>query len=469
MAWQRARRWTSAIPIRPSLRSRLVGWFVAVLTGTLIVFAAVLYLSVRYGLWREFDLRLQHEADSSRSVLAPYWTPDGISAPTYINPLPENDPRWVEVWSTDGRRLFASPRAEAQHLPDIGAPVTTARRSTRSASGEPVRVLDAASDIIGLPVIVRVVQSEIQVRTVLRTIAGLIGVAFFGCLAISVWGGQRITRKALRPMEQLVNQTADISVERLPHGIDIAGADAEVTAVAAAFTTALQRLDVSFQQSRRFSADASHELRTPLTSIRTVGQVALQSTRDTQGYKDAIGSMVEDAERLTRLLDTLLLLARSDAQQLELIHTRIELAALLTQVVEQLEVLSAEKGQQLNLRTTPASVVGDPGVLSLAITNLLDNAIRYTPAHGRINVSIADEGTHVVVSVQDSGPGIAPEHHARLFDRFYRVDGTRSRQSGGTGLGLSIAAWAAAAHRGRISVESTVGVGSTFRLELPRL
>ncbi len=450
-----------------SLRTKLVAWFVALLTVTLLAFATILFLSVQYGLWREFDLGLEHGVDSARSVLAPYWTIDGISAPDFINPLPEDDPRWVEVWSLQGDRLFRSPRAEARPIAGLPAPDGSRLWSSSDAELGPVRILDAQSDIIGLPVLIRVLEPEARIRASLGAIAASIALGFAFSLGIAVWGGYRITRRALRPIEELVAQTAEVTAERLRHGVAIQGADDEVAAIASAFNTTLRRLDVSFDQARRFSTDASHELRTPVTSIRTVGQVALQNPDDHAGHREAIGSMVEDAERLARLLDTLLLLSRADARQIEMVRTRIDLGDLLRDVVAQLDVLREEKDQTVNVEAAPVAVLGDVGLIRMAIGNLLHNAIRYTPAGGRIDVSVAARDGRAIVAVQDSGPGIAPEHHARLFDRFYRVDEMRAAESGGTGLGLSIASWAATVHQGRITLESVVGQGSVFRLELP--
>lgn len=451
----------------PSLRTRLVTWFVALLTATLLGFATILFLSVQYGLWREFDLRLRHEVESVRGVLAPYWTIDGISAPDFINPLPDEDPRWVEVWSRQGDRLFRSPRAEAQVLDDVDPPGGTQLWSSSSGSAGRLRILDAETDIIGLPVVIRVVESEERLRATLHGIAWSIAAGLLCSLGLAVWGGYRLTRQALRPMDDLVAQTTAITAERLRHGVQVDGADREVTALAEAFNDTLRRLDVSFDQARRFSADASHELRTPLTSIRAVGQVALQGDDAQEGLRDAIASMVEDAERIARLLDTLLLLARADAQQVELTRTDVDLGQLLTELVAHIGVLSEEKDQALTLEAAPVVVSGDAGLLRLAIGNLLDNAIRYTPRGGRIDLSVVARGGRAMVRVRDTGPGIAPEHHARLFDRFYRVDDMRSNQSGGTGLGLSIAWWAADVHHGRISVDSAVGRGTEFCLDLP--
>ncbi|MCC7126213.1 MAG: heavy metal sensor histidine kinase [Acidobacteria bacterium] len=460
---------TSRPPGRWSLRARLIVWFVALLTATMAAFAAVLFFSVRYGLWGEFDRRLGQEVESARSVLGPYWTSGGISAPEFINPLPEHDRRWMEVWSPHGERLFRSPEAEAQPIDGLGEAITARVWSVSDAHARPMRVLDAPTEIIGMPVVIRVAQSEESIRALIRAIWLSIAASLAVGIGIAVWSGYGITRRALRPLEQLVAQTGEVTADGLRRGVQIDGADREVHAVAAAFNDTLGRLHVSFEQARRFSADASHELRTPLTSIRTVGQMALQQPLDAHQYREAIASIVEDTERLTRLLDALLLLSRADAQQTQLKKTRVSLDTLVRDAVEQCEVLAEEKQHQITVDTAAVTVDGDADVLRLAIGNLLDNAIRYTPEGGRIHVAVSDAHGRATVSVTDSGPGIAPEHQARVFDRFYRVDDMRSRQSGGTGLGLSIAAWAAAAHGGRVTLDSTPGTGSTFRLELTQV
>ncbi|MCC6164410.1 MAG: hypothetical protein IT182_13755 [Acidobacteria bacterium] len=492
---------------RPSLHTRVAAWLLLLLAVTLAAFAAVLYLAVSHGLWREFEARLAHEVDSTRSVLAPYWTQDGISEPAYINPIPAHDRRWVEVWSLTGARLFQSPQAVARPIDGVG-PATAARAvSTHDASGDPIRVLDVPTGIIGMPVIMRVVESESSLRAQLRSIRVLIVAGLLTCLLVAVLGSYGLTRYALRPLGDLVAQTADITADRLHNGVRIEGADREVFAVAEAFTRTLRRLDVSFEQAKRFSADASHELRTPITSIRTIGQVALQDATAVSGQREAIASMVEETEHLTRLLDALLLLARADAQQAPITLAPVDLGALTRDIADEWAVVSEDRQHTLLVDAPTLTIDGDASLLRLAIGNILGNAIRYTPPGGRIQVKVYTSGngqpatgnrsvqagtgqrapgtgtarqpsTDIAasrhsafpmarVSVQDSGPGIAPEHQALVFERFYRVDRGRSREAGGTGLGLSIAAWAATAHGGQVTVESTPGEGSTFMIDVP--
>ena len=452
---------------RASLRTRLVVWFAAVLAVTLLVFAVFLHVIVRRTLWRELDLRLHAQVDNSRARLAPLWTIDGLTEPTFIDPF-DDDGRWLEVWSPEGILLFRSPAAEARPV-GLGMPSRPMVVSFTAPGLGHARALDATTDIIGLPVVMRVIESEERVRTELRDLVWWTAAGLGLCLGVAAWGGYRLARRALQPMERLVEQAASVTAERLVHQFEVAHTDDEVGVLATAFNDTMRRLNVSFEQARRFSADASHELRTPVTAIRTVGQVVLQAGADADvaRYREAVGSIVEEAERLTSLLDTLLLLSRADAGRVEMRRAAVALDVLVRDVVTECEVLAEEKGQALTVDTVPASVDGDAGLLRLAITNLVDNAIRFTPSGGRIAVRVSTPAGAVRIDVQDTGPGIPAEHLPRLFDRFYRVDAGRARRVGGTGLGLSIVQWAIALHDGRVSVDSTPGVGSTFRIDVP--
>jgi signal transduction histidine kinase len=231
----------------------------------------------------------------------------------------------------------------------------------------------------------------------------------------------------------------------------------------------LSRLEAAFEQLRRFTADASHELRTPLTAIRSVGEVALQRSLSAPGYREVIGSMLEEVDRLTRLVESLLTLTRGESGRIQPVVAVVNLRELMTSVVEHLRVLAEEKEQGLTIQAAPdVSATCDPAILRQALVNVLDNAIKYTPSHGTIRVEVRRlSAEEAAVEVQDTGPGIAPAHHGRIFERFYRVDEGRSRESGGAGLGLATARWAVEVHGGRIELESEEGKGSLFRIVLP--
>jgi len=258
--------------------------------------------------------------------------------------------------------------------------------------------------------------------------------------------------------------TADNLGDRLP----VENPEDELGHLARVFNLSLARIEESFVRLRRFTADASHELRTPLTAIRAVGEVALQDHQEPERYREAIGSMLEEVDRLSRLVGSLLFLSRAEAgpvlsrQNLGLLDLARESAALI-------EILAQEKGQRLEVRgdrDLRADV--DALILRQALINLIDNAIKYSPRGSSIRIDVrADRAHEAIVEVADEGPGIAEPHRSHVFDRFYRVDKSRSREQGGAGLGLSIALWAVKAHGGRIEVQSEEGKGSTFRIALP--
>jgi signal transduction histidine kinase len=229
------------------------------------------------------------------------------------------------------------------------------------------------------------------------------------------------------------------------------------------------RFAAAFDQLRRFTADASHELRTPLTAIRSVGEVALQEERSRREYRDVIGSMLEEVDRLTRLVESLLTLSRADAGHVQLQRVDISLLALAREASSMVEVLGEEKRQRIDVEGDAGLIVSaDRLILRQAMVNLLDNAIKYSPVDSRISIRVARvAGNCVSMEIVDEGPGIPAEHQPYVFDRFYRVDKARMREWGGAGLGLSITRWAVEAHGGEISLQSKEGSGATFRVSFP--
>jgi len=269
----------------------------------------------------------------------------------------------------------------------------------------------------------------------------------------------------------MADQTRRITAERLGERLPVANPADELGQLAAVFNDTLARLERSFAQMRRFTADASHELRTPLTAIRSVGEVGLRAPRDEHTYREIIGTMLEEVDRLRHLVEGLLTLSRADAGSVPLTPEPVDLAALAREVAHHLGVLAEEKHQALAVEATqPVSVWVDRLVLRQALINVVDNAIKYSTDKATIRVVVSEHQQDATLAVIDTGPGIAPQHRAHVFDRFYRVDTARAREgggTGGTGLGLSIARWAVEVHGGRIELESEEGQGSTFRMVLP--
>jgi heavy metal sensor kinase len=280
-------------------------------------------------------------------------------------------------------------------------------------------------------------------------------------------GGYMLARRALAPIDHLGAEARRITAERLHERLSVPNEQDEVGRLAAVINDTLARLESSFEQLRRFTADASHELRTPLSVIRGIGEMNLRQTRTPAEYKDAMGSMLEEVERLTRLVETLLRLSRGDTGTVRLTRETVALGPLTRDVVASLSILAEERQQRVTVDAQEHIQVSvDRLVLGDAIANVIDNAIKYSPAGSTIDVRVHQDGEFAAIAVADQGPGIAAAHRERIFDRFYRIDEGRSRAMGGTGLGLAIAKWAVEINGGRISVDST-DRGSVFRIVIP--
>jgi heavy metal sensor kinase len=281
-------------------------------------------------------------------------------------------------------------------------------------------------------------------------------------------GGFLLARKSLTPVVAMSNQAEHISARNLHERLQVRNARDELGHLASVFNELLSRLDRSFEGMRGFMADASHELRTPLSIIRGEADVALSQDRDSADYKAALAIIQDEAKRLSRLVDDMLELARADAGQRPLRLAAFYLNDLVDECCRAAQVLAAQKGLSLQAEPAPdISFQGDEDILRRMLLNLLDNAIKYTPAGGAVTVTLKQEPGFIKISVSDTGIGIPAEAAPQVFERFYRISKARSRADGGSGLGLSIAKWAAEAHKGSITVASQPNQGSTFTVILP--
>jgi heavy metal sensor kinase len=316
-------------------------------------------------------------------------------------------------------------------------------------------------------VVIQVGRSEISLRQQLGDLLFVLLLGLpLGVVAAGL-GGYTLARRALAPVNRMAERARSITAERLKDRLPVDNPNDELGRLASVFNETLTRLEYSFDQMGRFTADASHELRTPLTAIRTVGEVGLRGKRDETAYREIIGSMLEEVDRLSLLVDRLLTLSRADTGQEKLSIDVIDLGELADEVADQLSVLAEDKKQSITVQhSANPRWMGDPVVLRQALLNLVDNAIKYTPEGGRISIRVAQSGAGATIDVIDTGPGIPSELQRRIFDRFYRVEESRSREKGGTGLGLSIAKSAVEANGGHLTLEPATA-GSMFRITLP--
>jgi heavy metal sensor kinase len=450
-----------------SIRVRLTAWYTAVLFLMLVAYAAATFAAVRYEFLEQLDDQLHEDFESAEDSLRP--APDGrlVWSGNHHDPDYDED-RGSDVWAATGEAVFRS--GASATLPPAALAATGAGRHYESveAKGHQWRTLTGASLIAGRVAVLRVSRSEDRLREQLREVLVVLAFGLPVIVVLAGAGGYVLARRALAPIDHLAAEARRITAERLHERLSVPNQHDEVGRLAAVINDTFARLESSFAQLRRFTADASHELRTPLSVIRGIGEAGLGQTRTPAEYKEAMGSMLEEVDRLTGLVDTLLRLSRADAGTVPLSRESVDLGPLARDVAASLGVLAEERNQRLVLDAADGvSVTVDRLVLREAITNIVDNAIKYSPHESTIAVRVRAEGSHAIVTVSDQGPGIAVEHRERIFDRFFRLDEARSRADGGTGLGLAIAKWAVEANGGHVSVDGGSNGGSVFRIALP--
>ena len=455
-----------------SIRVRLTLWYVAAMIVVLAVYAAAVLAFVNRSVSTALDQRIRDDYFFAAATVDE--APDGmITWPSAGDLLLDEDELlpWVQVWSADGKLLFRNAEAERVMIPEGQMLATQADNQivTVPGDGAPLRVLSRVSYIGPRRVVIQVARSEAQMRGELRQLVLILALGLPLAVAVAGIGGYTLARRALRPIERMTERAKVITAERLSDRLPVHNPDDEMGSLANVFNETLGRLELSFEQMRRFTADVSHEVRTPLTAIRSVGEVGLREHRDDAAYRGIIGSMLEEVDRLTSLVDRLLTLSRAETGESRLQVEEIDLRALGENAAAHLAVLAEEKGQTIVVEGvgTPHAYA-DRLVLRQALINLVDNAIKYSPAGGRIRIRVAETADEAMVEVIDSGEGIDPASRARIFDRFYRA-GHVGEQRPGVGLGLSIAKGAVEANGGRLTLEVSGGTGSTFRIVLPRV
>ncbi|MFM1770335.1 MAG: hypothetical protein RJA22_2864 [Verrucomicrobiota bacterium] len=294
--------------------------------------------------------------------------------------------------------------------------------------------------------------------------------ALFGALVLllGLAGGAWVAARAIRPLRDISSTAARIASGDLSQRIPAAETDNELGQLATVLNTTFARLQDAFERQARFTADASHELRTPISVILNQTQSTLARERSPAEYRETLEACQRAAQRMRRLTETLLTLARSDARQESLPASTLDLATLARDCLDLIRPLADARRLQLQASLEPAPVRGDPDRLALVVTNLLTNAIHHNREGGEVRVATRTEAGHALLTVADTGPGIPPEHLPHIFERFYRADPARTAAQGRTGLGLSIARSLTEAHGGTLEAHSPPGQGATFTLRLPR-
>jgi heavy metal sensor kinase len=319
-----------------------------------------------------------------------------------------------------------------------------------------------------------------DVEDALNTLLIILVVTVPLALLVASLGGQFLANQVLKPVGHVTRTARLITSQNLNQSIQVPRGKDELTSLVETFNEMIFRLGKSFDQIKQFTSDASHELKTPLTVLKGEMEVALRKERSPQDYEQVLRSNLEEINRMSRIVEDLLFLSKTDTGEIRLQKEEINLTEIVRDVVAQLSLLAEMKG--LRLITTnhheEIHVLADGLCMRQLLLNLIYNGIKYTEPGGSIQVALentppatsaspGEQGSSVKIIVSDSGIGISKEDQEKIFDRFYRADKARSRDQGGSGLGLSICKWIVQAHRGHISVDSDLGKGSVFTVTLP--
>jgi heavy metal sensor kinase len=373
----------------------------------------------------------------------------------------------------DGRLLTQSPAIEALGLHYTPDEVAELRASAgpHDVQTDRGRLRLLTSVISPTAGEVYLVQVGELLRSVDATLAGfdrLLLWRILGGLALAAVVGRWLAGRALAPLSRLAGATQGIGIKNLDARLSVRGANDELDQVAQAFNHALARLELSVAEMRQFSAALAHELRTPVAILRGEAELALRPSSSDEDLRQVLMRQIDEFDRLTRLINQLLTLARAEGGEIKMADQTVDLVALGASVAEQIEPVAAAQGIMLTCDVADGVMVkGDAGWLERLLLILLDNAITFTPEGGRIAVTFSYAKGLAHVAVTDTGIGISPHALPHLFERFYRADPARSRETRGAGLGLALAKWIAERHGGTIAVKSRPGEGSTFTVSLP--
>jgi two-component system OmpR family sensor kinase len=458
---------------RRTLRFRLGVWYAGVGTLLLAGFSATIYLFVAQRMARPLDFQLRRDVAEvqRRLVIEPdgtfRWDGHVISAPS---PEIWTGP-WLELWDEKGqlvRRLWPFDNNQLDRLPV--APATGRETISIFYLSPEIRLRTLAGPFPvpggGPGWMMRVMRIHEPVADALGALLAILVVALPVVVTLLVVGGYVLTRHWLRPLDEMVRVAEHITAEDLSERLPVPNPHDELGRLGTVFNVTIQRLEDSFSTLERFVADASHELRTPLTTLRSVGEVGLRRGRTVEEYREIIGSMLEEAQRLQQLINRLLELAQAEGGAGAARLQAIRLDTFLTECTGDLRSIAEFNEQRLQVESEPCALRTDPVILRQAVQNLVDNALRYSPAGGIVTVTGRASAHACVIEVVDRGPGIPAGDRERLGARFFRA-GATGRRDGGFGLGLAITRAYLRALGGILEYEPVEPRGSCFRLVLP--
>ena len=461
---------------RFSIGVRLTLWYLAIFALAQAMFGVGMWLILRHNLYEMVDDDLQSQVEDLKTFFEAQKKTASIAKlheevdESYSI---EHSGDYLEVYVETGQLIYRS--AFLQAHPSALLPPDQVQRPvvrSRSIDGHAFRfIFTRLEDINGHAYTVEmgvptddVVATLSQFRSYLLMFAPLL-------LLAAAAGGYWLSRRALSPVDALVQTARTVSGTNLNSRLQKLETGDELQRLSDTLNEMLDRIESAFLRITQFTADASHELRTPISLIRTEAELALRRSRGEAEYKESLRHILLEAERTTALIEQLLAMARADSGR-ETLHVEpVDLRQTLGSVVAGWQPVATIRNLQFSahLDGPEVFVTGDETLLRRLLDILLDNALKYTPPPGSVQLRLETQGDSALISVQDSGVGIAEKDQSKIFERFYRVDQARNRAQGGAGLGLAIAQWIVMQHRGSIEVESRPGQGSNFRVELPMI
>jgi len=457
-----------------SLPFRLVAWYALWLSVVFVIASTLVYFGLRryleHSLATEQIQRAQRIA--TLALQSTRTNPNSLAGDITARFAPEASERFIRIVRADGAILYQSrPPHDRSFDPSlISAPTRTIgiRREKLPDGPELVLATVPAGPANAPELFIETGESLAPALDELRQLLTLPALGFIIVTGIALAGGYQLIHRALRSVEKITRSAERISSSNLSERLPIASTGDELERLSIALNHMITRLDEAFQYSRRFVADASHELRTPLTVVQGELEEILQRQALTDAVRERLGSVLEEVERLAQIVEGLFALSRLDAGEAQREWVCFDLATLAASTAAQMNLLAEDK--EISLVCAPSAEVcieGDRARLKQIVVNLLDNAIKYTPEGGLITLRVTAQAQQAVLQVADTGIGIPPEALPHVFDRFFRVDKARSRESGGAGLGLSIVKSICTAHGAEVQVKSAPGHGSCFRVTLP--
>ena len=456
-----------------SIRFRLTAWYTGILVVTFALAGVFVLFVVRDAAQETVDNDLRARLAAVREYLPAVLAGRGddhqnVALEDRFTPGPGGV--WLQVADSTGRWVF---RTDPGYLKIVPLPAVSGLR--RRGKARTIRIHGRSTRVLTIPVPGGVAQLGApmdEFEEMYEQLRWALGLTSPLLLILACFAGYWMSGRALEPVDEIDKTVRRIGSRTLTERLHVRNTHDELDRLSITINEMLERLESAFKLVVQFTADASHELRTPVAIIRTTAEVTRGARRTPEEHEEAWDQVVLQSERMSRLINDLLLLARADAGHSDVIFEAIDLADIVNGVTSEVRVLARASSLELTSSAPlSCSAWGDPEAIRRLLLILLDNAVKFTPMGGQVRVDLKTEespdGGYAAIDVRDTGIGIGPDDVALVFDRFYRVSADRSRKTGGSGLGLAIAKWLASLHNGKIVVESELGKGSVFRVLLP--